>query len=443
MDATGKPMSANHDREDGMSTKQQTYPTANGKRFTLHVPADALKASRSDPDVDIPPYADYQHTDRLDNFTVMEVAGKSRCHGMHLEGLTYPITPIGMHYLLIHYDVPEIDEKSYRVKVDGLVKNKLTLDMDYFRSKPKVTIPATMECCGNGRASQRWRLWAHVPWNHDAIGTAEWTGTPLRGVLEDAGVLDNAVEILFTGLDKGIQGPPDGAEVQHFQRSLTVDYAMDPANDVLLCYEINGQPLPPQHGFPLRLLVPGWLGMTNVKWIDSIEAIDWRLTKNQMKWYSYAEDDNYKNLTMATFQQVRAMMIPPGIPDFVCRIRHLEETDAVELRGRAWSGGRSIESVEVSVDGGDSWSPAKLDKPVGKWAWVGWSFTWKNVTPGEYTLQCRATDNEGNTAKDDDFAHDYYAMDNTMPHMVDVNVYPKGTLTTGNHIELAFQFPSL
>lgn len=425
-------------------TKAQTqsYPTANGKRFTLEVSPDALKASRSE-NPDIPPYKDYQHTDRLDNFTVMEVAGKSRCHGMHLEGLTYPITPIGMHYLLIHYDVPEIDEKSYRVKVDGLVKNKLTLDMDYFRSKPKVTIPATMECCGNGRASQRWRLWAHVPWNHDAIGTAEWTGTPLRGVLEDAGVLDNAVEILFTGKDKGIQGPPDGAEVQYFQRSLTVDYAMDPANDVLLCYEINGQPLPPQHGFPLRLLVPGWLGMTNVKWIDSIEAIDWRLTKNQMKWYSYAEDDNYKNLTMATFQQVRAMMIPPGIPDFVCRIRHLEETDAVRLRGRAWSGGRSIESVEVSVDGGDSWSPAKLDKPVGKWAWVGWSFTWENVTPGEYLLQCRATDSEGNTAKDDDFARDYYAMDNTMPHMVDVNVYPKGTLTTGNQIEMRFQFPSL
>lgn len=91
------------------------------------------------------------------------------------------------------------------------------------------------------------------------------------------------MEILFTGLDTGIQGPPDSAEVQHFQRSLTVEYAMNPANDVLLCYEINGLPLPPQHGFPVRLLVPGWLGMASVKWLGSIEAIDWRLTKNQMK----------------------------------------------------------------------------------------------------------------------------------------------------------------
>ncbi|OHV06492.1 sulfite oxidase [Mycobacterium talmoniae] len=428
-----------------MSTKTQAYPTANGRRFTLDVPPAALAASRADPhgDNDIPPYMDYQHTDRLDNFTVMEVAGKSRCHGMHLEGLAYPITPIGMHYLLIHYDIPYIDEKSYQVKVDGLVKKKLTLDMDKLRSMPKVTIPATMECCGNGRASQKWRLWAHVPWNHDAIGTAEWTGTPLRGVLEEAGLQDSAVEILFTGRDKGIQGPPDGAEVQYFQRSLTVDYVMNPDNDVLLCYEINGQPLPPQHGFPLRLLVPGWLGATNVKWIDSIEAIDWRLTKNQMKWYSYAENDEDPNRIPCTFEKVRAMMIPPGIPDFLCRIRHLEETDAVELRGRAWAGGLGIQSVEVSLDGGDTWSFAKLDKPFGKWAWVGWSFTWQNVTPGEYTLRCRAKDERGNMSMDDDSAHDYYAMDIPKSQYVDVNVYPKGTLTVGNKIECPVQFPSL
>jgi DMSO/TMAO reductase YedYZ molybdopterin-dependent catalytic subunit len=414
-------------------SEQQNYPTANGKRFTLEVDTHA----------DVPPYMDWAHTDRLDNFTAMEVAGKSRCHGMHLEGMTYPITPIGMHYLLIHYDIPEIDEKAYKVRVDGLVKNELTLDMDYFRSRPKVTVPATMECCGNGRASQKWRLWAHVPWNHDAIGTAEWTGTPLRGVLEEAGLLDDAVEVLFTGLDKGIQGPPDGAQVQYFQRSLTVDYVMNPDNDVLLCYEINGMPLPPQHGFPLRLLVPGWLGATNVKWIDSIEATSTRLTERQMKWYSYAESDNDPNRIPCTFQKTRAMMIPPGIPDFVCRRRHLEETDAVELRGRAWSGGLRITEVDVSLDGGNTWLPAKVDAPFAKWAWVGWSFTWENVTPGEYTLRCRAKDERGNMSMHEDSAHDYYAMDVTKPQYVDVNVYPKGTLAPLNKIELPFQFPSL
>src|SRR6516165_6209411 len=233
---------------------EKPYPRADGTSYVVDLAAGA------GPDANGPAYSDFAHTDRLDNFTVMEVTVKSRCHGHPLEGLTYPITPIGMHYLLIHFDIPEIDEKAYKVTVGGLVKNKLTLDMGYFRSRPKVTIPATMECCGNGRASQKWRLWAHVPWNHDAIGTAEWTGTPLRGVLEDAGVLDDAVEILFTGLDKGIQGAPDGAEVQYFQRSLTVDYVMNPENDVLLCYEINGIPVTPAARLPAAATGPRLAG---------------------------------------------------------------------------------------------------------------------------------------------------------------------------------------
>jgi sulfane dehydrogenase subunit SoxC len=256
--------------------QEQTYPRADGKSYVVDLVAGACRHA------DEPAYLDWQHTDRLDNFTAMEVIVKSRCHGHHLEGLAYPITPIGMHYLLIHYDIPEIDEATYRVRVEGLVKNKLSLDMENIRKRPKVTMLATMECAGSGRIHQRHRLWPHVPWSYDAIGTAEWTGTPLRTVLEEAGLQDDAVEILFTGRDKGIQGQ----QVQYFQRSLSIEQAM--IEDVILAYEINGLPLPPQHGFPLRLIVPGWLGMTNVKWLDSIEATSTKLTDRQMKWYSYA-----------------------------------------------------------------------------------------------------------------------------------------------------------
>jgi hypothetical protein len=137
------------------------------------------------------------------------------------------------------------------------------------------------------------------------------------------------------------------------------------------------------------------------------------------------------------------MMIPLGIPDLLCRIRHLEETSAVGLRGRAWAGGLRVDSVEVSLDGGNNWSFAKLHKPIGKWARVGWSITWEDVTPGQYTLRCRAKDERGNMSKDDDSEHDYYAMDITKAQYVDVNVYPKGTLTPLNKIELPVQFPSL
>lgn len=164
-----------------------------------------------------------------------------------------------MHYLLIHYDIPKIDEAKYAVHVTGLVDRKLTLDMANIRARPKVKMPVTMECGGNGRMGQLHRLWAHVPWNREAIGTAEWAGTPLRPILEEAGVQDGAIDVVFTGRDKGLQGN----QVQFFQRSLTIQHAL--ADEVFLAYEMNGQPLLPQHGFPLRLIVPGWLGMTNVK----------------------------------------------------------------------------------------------------------------------------------------------------------------------------------
>lgn len=377
----------------------QCYPTADGGSYVKDLVAGGTFRHSRDA-----AHLDFQHTDRLDNFTAMEVILKSRCHGFPLEGLAYPITPIGMHYLLIHYDIPRIEEATYKVRVNGLVKKELSLDMENIRSRPKVTIAATMECGGNGRMNQRHRLWLHVPWNNDAIGCAEWTGTPLRGVLEEAGLQDGVADILFTGLDKGIQGQ----QVQYFQRSLSVEQAM--GEDVILAYEINGQPLPPQHGFPLRLIVPGWLGMTNVKWLDTIEATKTKHIHRQMKWYSFSANDNDPNRIPLTFQKVRSLMAPPGVPDFFTRFRYLEETDAVEIRGRAWAGGIPIHSVEVSTDGGTTWSPATLDEPIGKWAWVGWSFTWENVAEGRYVLRCRARDAEGNWQMDDDSAKDYYAM---------------------------------
>jgi len=285
------------------------YPTADGQRYVLDMVPGRFRLA------DSTACDDAYHTNRVDNFTSMEVTLKSRCHGHPHEGLAYPITPIGMHYLLIHFDIPHIDEATYHVKVCGLVSNPLSLDMNNIRSRPKVTMPVTMECAGNGRIKQRYRLWTHVPWNNEAIGTAEWTGTPLRAILEEAGVkLDTAVDVVFTGRDKGIQGQQvcsttgkrehaDGCrQVQYFQRSLSVQQAM--AEEVFLAYEINGQPLPPQHGFPLRLIVPGWLGMTNVKWLDSIEVISSKFNGSQMKWYSHAINDDDPSRIPCTLQQV-------------------------------------------------------------------------------------------------------------------------------------------
>jgi DMSO/TMAO reductase YedYZ molybdopterin-dependent catalytic subunit len=407
-------------------------PRADGKRYVCDLGPPRYYGPGE------PACDDFAHTERLDNFTQMEVTLKTRCHGQHLEGLGYPITPTGMHYLLIHYDIPKIDEDDYFVRVEGMVKKRLQLNMANIKSRPQVTMPVTMECAGNGRLGQLKRLWVHVPWNHEAFGTAMWTGTPLKGILEEAGVLDGAVDVVFTGKDKGIQGD----KVQYFQRSISIEHAMK--EEVMLVYEMNGQPLKPQHGFPLRLIVPGWLGMTNVKWIDSIEVIPRKFDGLQMKWYSFAVNDDDEDRVPCTDMLVRSLMVPPGIPDFFTRFRYLEECDKVVIRGRAWAGHKQISLVEVSTNSGVSFQAAELDPPIGKFAWIGWTYVWNKPKAGKYVLLSRATDSEGNVQSDhDDSEHDYYSMDIPKPQYVDVVVLPRGSLKPGATVHVPIQYPTM
>src|SRR5919108_5432179 len=191
----------------------------------------------------------------------------ARNHGMPLEALRQPITPVGLHYLLIHFDIPFVDAASWRLEIGGRVERPLTLTLDDLKARPARMQAVTLECAGNGRALFEPAGKASQPWLAEAVGTAEWTGTPLAPLLEEAGVLPDAVEAVFTGLDRGVQG-----DVEHdYARSLPLDEAL--RDEMLLAYEVNGQPLPPQHGFPLRLVVPGWYGMTHVKWLAKITLI--------------------------------------------------------------------------------------------------------------------------------------------------------------------------
>jgi DMSO/TMAO reductase YedYZ molybdopterin-dependent catalytic subunit len=322
-------------------------------------------------------------------FTREEVLQAQRCHAMHMEGLRYPVTPIGMHYLLIHYDVPFIDPETYELPIGGLVREALTLTLDDIKARPKVTEPVMMECAGTGRSHVLPRT-VFVPWFDAAIGCAEWTGTPLGPILEEAGLLDEAVEILFTGHDRGIE---EGVE-QNFERSLSLEEAL--SDGVMLAYEINGLPLPPQHGAPLRLIVPEWYGMTSVKWLKSIEAISEPFDGFQQgNKYRYKQSEDEKG-TPVTRQRPRALMQPPGIPSQLGRSRYVE-VGPVSIEGRAWSGFGSIERVEFSSDGGHSWDEADLSEQVGRYGWRLWSYEWDAREPGEYELCARATDTAGNT----------------------------------------------
>jgi len=320
-------------------------------------------------------------------FTPEELGLALRNHGMHQEAVRYPITPIGMHYLLIHFDVPYLDEEAYELHVGGRVERPLRLTLDDIRARPAVTEPVMMECAGTGRAhtSPRAVLW---PWRDEAVGCAEWTGTPLRPVLEEAGLLEDAVELLFTGHDRGI----DQDVEQNFERSLSLEEAL--RDDVLLAYEINGQSLPPQHGFPLRVIVPDWYGMTSVKWLKSITAISEPFQGMQqavLYRYKRSEDDPG---TPVTRKNPMSLIVPPGFPDAVSRDRHLPAGSTL-IAGRAWSGWGPVVRVEFSADGGTSWEAAAMEPPPGRHAWSAWSARW-DASPGRHELCCRATDRAGN-----------------------------------------------
>ncbi len=328
----------------------------------------------------------------VDDFTTVELALATRNHGFPLESLRYDLTPIGLHYLLIHFDIPLVDPATWRLEIGGEVDRRLSLSLDELKERPRATVACTLECAGNGRARLTPRPLSQ-PWLEEAIGNAEWTGTPLAPLLEEAGIGADAVEILFTGLDRGVQG-----EVEHaYERSLPVDEALRP--EMLLAYEINGQPLPPQHGFPLRLIVPGWYGMTHVKWLERITAITEPFEGfQQAKQYRIkrTEDDPGEPVTRI---HPRSLLVPPGIPDFPERHRFLEPGPCL-LEGRAWSGWAPIARVEVSVDGGETWHDAELGEPTGDYGWRRWSFQW-DAEPGEHELCSRATDGAGNTQPDE------------------------------------------
>ncbi len=347
-----------------------------------------------------------------DLFYREEVQLAIRNRGIPLEAMRYPITPTGLHYLIIHFDLPEVRIDDWGLSIEGLVTNPMRLTLAELQDRPAVTLPVTMECAGNGRALLSPRSTTQ-PWFVEGVSTAEWTGTPLNGVLSDAGLADDAVELVFTGLDWGVQG----GEVQPYQRSLSLDEAL--RDEVLLVYAMNGEPLPPQHGYPLRLLVPDWFGMASVKWLASIKAVAEPFTGYQMTGsyrYAQAADDLGEPVTL---KKPRALMVPPGIPDFTSRLR-VVNAGRIQLHGRAWAGRADISRVEVSSDDGATWNQAKLERPASELAWHGWSFEWE-ARPGRYRLRARATDENG-VLQPSDPVWNYQGMGNNMVYPVDVLV---------------------
>jgi DMSO/TMAO reductase YedYZ molybdopterin-dependent catalytic subunit len=221
-----------------------------------------------------------------------------------------------------------------------------------------------------------------MPWIHGGVGTAEWTGVPLHFVLE--GILsERTKEIAFVGADRGFD-----SGVEHpFGRSLSIEEALRP--EVLLAWAMNGQPLAPQHGAPLRLVVPGWFGMASVKWLSRIELLEQPFDGyQQVVGYRYTRRRGEPG-TPVRHAKVKSLMAPPGMPDWYTG-RRLLDKGQVEIAGRAWSGaGVAVQRVELAVDG--EWRAAELEAPADRFAWQRWRASW-DAAPGEHELACRATD---------------------------------------------------
>jgi DMSO/TMAO reductase YedYZ molybdopterin-dependent catalytic subunit len=316
-----------------------------------------------------------------------ELALGVRNHAMPQEALRYDVTPAGLHYLLIHYDIPAVDRETFRLTIGGHVRRPLTLSIDDLRARPSVTATVTLECAGNGRALLHPRPISQ-PWLLGAVGNAVWTGTPLAPLLAEARPVDGAVDVAFAGLDHGIEGDVE----QDYERGLPLHEATRP--EAFLAYEMNGQPLLPQHGFPLRLVIPGWYGMAHVKWLTRITVLDEPFGgyQNMVSYRRQRDEDDVPGQPVQRIR-VRSLIEPPGFTRFNPRMRIVDE-GRVRLRGRAWCGSAPVARVEVSTDGGATWRDAELGPSGDPYAWRSWSLVW-DAEPGEHVLCSRATDADG------------------------------------------------
>jgi len=305
-----------------------------------------------------------------------DMGAMSQVNLLDWENLDSWITPTSDLFRVGHYDRPVIQESEWNLVVDGLVRNPLSLTLDELKSRSKREQVFTLECAGNRGFSSF----------IGAVHNARWMGTSLASVLEEAGVQDDGIEVVFWGSDSGEEEIRGNSVTQNFARSLSIEDAMDP--DVILCYEVNGQPLPNAHGFPLRLIAPGWYGVANVKWLKKIELRDTRfMGKFMARDYVTLREEKVDGESVwieSSVGRTRINSVPAKVM--------LTEGN-YRVHGAAW--GSSVAGVDVSVDGGP-WRPAEITRSQDDaYSWTFWHLAWDGGVPGEHTITSRAMDATG------------------------------------------------
>jgi DMSO/TMAO reductase YedYZ molybdopterin-dependent catalytic subunit len=282
-------------------------------------------------------------------------------------------------YVVSHYKVPTLQAEGHTLDISGLVKKPRTLTLDEIKKRKRKTITATLECGGNGNSAGFM----------GAIGNVQWTGTSLADLLAECAPLKRGIEVVFFGADQQTEKIRGNDYPQNFARSLHINDAM--REDVLLCYEMNGEPLTKEHGFPLRLVVPGWFGISWTKWLQRIEVLDRRyMSKYMAEEYVTLKGEERAGKTTWRLTSVG----PMNVKSIIARAVKLQN-GAVRLTGAAWGDGTPIKSVEIKIDDGP-WQPAKIDRsPKDKYTWRFFTFDWKAPAAGEHRIVSRAIDEEG------------------------------------------------
>ena len=296
------------------------------------------------------------------------------------------VTPSSHFYVRNHFRIPRLDPSTWRLEVGGLVERPLSLSLRDLNRMPSQTMVVTLECAGNGRSLLTPPVEGEQ-WGLGAVSTAEWTGVPLVDVLDRAGPKAAADEVVLRGADGG--AVPGRTEGIRFERSLKLDEAR--GSEALLAYAMNGEALPARHGYPLRVIVPGWYAVTSVKWLTEIEVIGVPFTGHyQTDAYIYEwERDGRVVREPVTLQRVRALIVEPSADQ---EVDHGDLT----IRGVAWSGAAPIAHVDVSVGGGP-WRETRLVDERSRYGWQWWELTAHIERPGTTTLRARATDLAGHT----------------------------------------------
>jgi DMSO/TMAO reductase YedYZ molybdopterin-dependent catalytic subunit len=301
------------------------------------------------------------------------------------------ITPTREHYVRSNFALPVHDGI---LTVGGAVDRPLSLTLADLRAMPSVEHAVTLECAGNARLDTR-PLPVGEPWGANAVSTAVWRGARLSDVLAVAGPSTDGVEVRFTGADSGAYhlAPvlPDTGDDLTFVRSLALPHAADAASEILIAYDMNDEPLQPDHGSPFRLIVPRWFAVASVKWLCSIDVLTEPFSGEfQTGHYIYEWPDRPHE--PVTHMRVRARVTDPAPAAAVA-------AGTCTVRGRAWSGTGPVTAVEISFSGAGEWQSATLEPPAGPYQWQSWSFQWE-ATPGRHSLRARATDAAGNVQPD-------------------------------------------